>query len=127
KWGSDSLEGKTVAIQGCGSVGTYLARELHEAGARLIVSDIDSAKAARVKQITGAQIVEGDAIFSADADIFSPCALDGILNDTTIPKLKVQIVAGGANNQMQEERHGDALEKSGNLYAPDYVANSGCV
>src|SRR5438045_6719861 len=90
KWGSDSLEGKTVAIQGCGSVGTYLARELHEAGARLIVSDIDSAKAARVKQITGAQIVEGDAIFSADADVFSPCALGGIINDTTIPKLKVQ-------------------------------------
>src|SRR5438477_1207022 len=127
RWGSDSLEGKTVAIQGCGSVGTYLARELHEAGAKLIVSDIDSAKAARVKQITGAQIVEGDAIFSADADIFSPCALGGILNDTTIPKLKVQIVAGGANNQLLEERHGDALEKRGILYAPDYVANAGGV
>src|SRR5438045_2236879 len=89
-WGSDSLEGKTVAIQGCGSVGTFLAKELNEAGAKLIVSDIDSAKAARVKQITGAQIVEGDAIFSADADVFSPCALGGIINDTTIPKLKVQ-------------------------------------
>src|SRR5213596_3349539 len=127
KWGSDGLEGKTVAIQGCGSVGTYLARELHEAGAKLIVSDIDSAKAARVAKATGAKIVEGDAIFSADADIFSPCALGGIINDTTIPKLKVRIVAGGANNQLLEERHGDELERRGILYAPDYVANAGGV
>jgi leucine dehydrogenase len=127
KWGSDSLEGKTVAAQGCGSVGSYLAKELHEAGARLIVSDIDSAKAARVAKATGAKIVEGDAIFSVDADIFSPCALGGIINDTTIPKLKVQIVAGGANNQLLEERHGDELERRGILYAPDYVANAGGV
>jgi len=127
KWGSDSLEGKTVAIQGCGSVGTHLAKELHEAGAKLIISDIDSAKAARVKQLTGAAIVEGDAIFTADADIFSPCALGGILNETTIPKLKVEIVAGGANNQLLLERDGDELEKRGILYAPDYVANAGGV
>jgi len=127
KWGSDSLEGKTVSIQGCGSVGTYLAKELSAAGARLIVSDIDSAKAARVAQLTGAKIVEGDAIFTADADIFSPCALGGIINDTTIPKLKVEIVAGGANNQLLEERHGDVLQAKGILYAPDYVANAGGV
>jgi leucine dehydrogenase len=127
KWGSDSLEGKTVAIQGCGSVGTYLAKELSAAGAKLIVSDIDSAKAARVAQLTGAKIVEGDAIFTADAHIFSPCALGGIINDTTIPKLKVEIVAGGANNQLLEERHGDALQAKGILYAPDYVANAGGV
>jgi leucine dehydrogenase len=127
KWGSDSLEGKTVAIQGCGSVGTYLAKELSAAGAKLIVSDIDSAKAARVAQLTGAKIVEGDSIFTADADIFSPCALGGIINDTTIPKLKVEIVAGGANNQLLEERHGDALQAKGILYAPDYVANAGGV
>ena len=127
KWGSDSLAGKTVAIQGCGSVGSYLAKELHEAGAKLIVSDIDSAKAARVSKLTGAEIVEGDAIFTTDADIFSPCALGGIINDTTIPKLKVQIVAGGANNQLLEERHGDELGRRGILYAPDYVANSGGV
>jgi leucine dehydrogenase len=127
KWGSDSLEGKTVSIMGCGSVGTYLAKELHEAGAKLIVSDIDSAKAARVSKMIGAKIVEGDAIFSADADIFSPCALGGIINDTTIPKLKVQIVAGAANNQLLEERHGDELQRRGILYAPDYVANAGGV
>jgi leucine dehydrogenase len=127
RWGSDSLEGKTIAIQGCGSVGTNLARELHEAGATLIVSDIDSAKAARVSKMTVAKIVEGDAIFSAEADIFSPCALGGIINDTTIHKLKVQIIAGGANNQLLDERHGEELERRGILYAPDYVANAGGV
>jgi leucine dehydrogenase len=127
RWGSDSLEGKTVSVQGCGSVGSYLAGELHKAGARLIVSDIDSAKAARVAKATGAKIVEGDAIFSAEADIFSPCALGGIINDTTIPKLKVEIVAGGANNQLLEDRHGDELERRNILYAPDYVANAGGV
>jgi leucine dehydrogenase len=127
KWGSDSLEGKTVAIQGCGSVGSYLAGELHAAGANLIVSDIDAAKAERVSKATGAKIVKGNAIFSAKADIFSPCALGGIINDKTIPKLKVEIVAGGANNQLLEERHGDDLEKREILYAPDYVANAGGV
>ena len=97
-------------------------------GSLLIVSDIDSAKAARVAKLTGANIVEGDAIFDADADIFSPCALGGIINDTTIPRLKVKIVAGGANNQLlEEERHGDALQRRGILYAPDYVANAGGV
>jgi leucine dehydrogenase len=126
-WGSNSLKGKTVSIQGCGHVGRYLADELHEAGANLIVSDIDSTKAARVAKATGAKIVEGDAIFDADADIFSPCALGGIINDTTIPKLKVKIVAGGANNQLLEERHGDELARRGILYTPDYVANAGGV
>ncbi len=127
RWGSDSLEGKTISIQGCGNVGRYLAQELHEAGARLVVSDIDPAKAARVAQATGAEIVEGDAIYSVAADIFSPCALGGIINDGTIPLLKVAIVAGGANNQLLEERHGVALEARGILYAPDYVANAGGV
>jgi leucine dehydrogenase len=127
RWGSDSLDGKTVSIQGCGNVGRYLAQELHEAGARLIVSDIDAAKTARVAQATGAKVVGEDAIYSVAADIFSPCALGGIINDETIPLLKVEVVAGGANNQLLEERHGDALEARGILYAPDYVANAGGV
>jgi leucine dehydrogenase len=127
KWGSDSLGGKTIAIQGAGSVGSYLAKELHEAGARLIVSEIDPAKSAKVAKATGAKIVDDDAIFSVDADIFSPCALGGIINDKTIPKLKVGIVAGGANNQLLEDRHGDELQRRGILYAPDYVANAGGV
>ncbi|HEX9085842.1 MAG TPA: Glu/Leu/Phe/Val dehydrogenase [Gemmatimonadaceae bacterium] len=127
KWGSDSLEGKTIAIQGAGSVGSYLAKELHEAGARLIISEIDPAKSAKVAKATGAKIVDDAAIFSVDADIFSPCALGGIINDKTIPKLKVEIVAGGANNQLLEDRHGDELQRRGILYAPDYVANAGGV
>jgi leucine dehydrogenase len=126
-WGSDSLEGKTISIQGCGNVGRHLAEELHEAGANLIVSDIDAPKTARVAELTGAKVVKGQAIFSADADIFSPCALGGIINDKTIPKLKVRIVAGGANNQLLEERHGDELKRRGILYTPDYVANAGGV
>ncbi len=126
-WGSDSLEEKTVSIQGCGHVGQCLAGELHEAGAKLIVSDIDAERAKKVQTATGARIVEGDAIYSAEADIFAPCALGGIINDETIPKLKVQIVAGGANNQLLEPRHGDMLEEKGILYAPDYVSNAGGV
>lgn len=126
-WGSDDLTGKVVAIQGCGNVGRALANELHEAGAKLVVSDIDPERAARVARETGAEVVEGDAIYSAKADIFAPCALGGIINDTTIPMLKVAIVAGGANNQLLEPHHGDMLEERSILYAPDYVANAGGV
>ena len=127
RWGSDDLKGKTVSIMGCGHVGQCLADELHAAGAKLIVSDIDPERPKKVTAATGAKIVEGDAIFSADADIFAPCALGGIINDRTIPMLKVEIVSGGANNQLLEERHGDILAQKGILYAPDYVANAGGV
>jgi len=127
KWGSDDLHGKTVAIQGCGSVGRYLAKELHEAGAKLIVSDIDPERTKRVASETGATVVPPDAIYGVQADIFAPCALGGIINDETIPQLKFEIVSGGANNQLLEERHGDVLEQKGILYTPDYVANAGGV
>ena len=126
-WGSDDLNGKRVSIMGCGHVGQCLAKELHEAGAKLIVSDIDPERTKKVATATGAQVVQGDAIFSADADLFAPCALGGIINDKTIPMLKVEIVSGGANNQLLEERHGDILAQKGILYAPDYVANAGGV
>jgi len=127
RWGSDDLTGKVAAIQGCGNVGRYLAGELHEAGARLIVSDIDPERTARVARDTGAEIVHGDDIYRAKADIFAPCALGGIINDETIPMLTVAIVSGGANNQLLEPRHGDVLEERGISYAPDYVANAGGV
>ncbi|HKY99464.1 MAG TPA: Glu/Leu/Phe/Val dehydrogenase [Gemmatimonadaceae bacterium] len=127
RWGSDDLSGKVVTIQGVGNVGRYLAKELHEAGAKLIVSDIDPEKTARVAKETGAQVVEGDAIYTAKADIFAPCALGGIINDDTLPKLKVEVISGGANNQLLEERHGYKLEEMGMQYAPDYVANAGGV
>jgi leucine dehydrogenase len=126
-WGSDDLAGKTVAVQGAGHVGYYLARELHEAGAKLIVTDIDPERVNRVVNDFGARAVKPGEIYGVQADIFSPCALGGIINDDTIPQLKVEIVAGATNNQLLEERHGDALEERGILYAPDYVANAGGV
>jgi leucine dehydrogenase len=127
RWGSDDITGKTVAVQGCGHVGRFLANELKDAGARLIVTDIDREKVQRVVKETGASSAEPDAIYDVEADIFAPCALGGILNDQTIPRLRVEIVAGGANNQLLEERHGDALHARQILYAPDYVANAGGV
>jgi leucine dehydrogenase len=127
KWGKDSLEGKSIAVQGCGHVGFYLSKELHAAGAKLLVTDIDPARMQRVVEATGATVVGLDDIYGVQADIFAPCALGGIINDSTIPQLKVEIVAGAANNQLLDDRHGDALEARGILYAPDYVANAGGV
>jgi leucine dehydrogenase len=127
KWGTDRLEAKTVAIQGCGNVGYYLAKELHEAGAKLIVTDIDAERVKRVVGEFAARAVALEEIYCVQADIFAPCALGAILNDATIPQLKVEIIAGAANNQLLEERHGDAVEARGILYAPDYVANAGGV
>lgn len=127
RWESCDLAGRTVAIQGCGNVGFYLAKELDEAGAKLVVSDIDADRVKRVVAETGATAVGPEEIYGQRADIFAPCALGGIINDETIPQLKVEIVAGGANNQLLEERHGDELERRNILYAPDYVANAGGV
>ena len=125
RWKSANLTGRAVAIQGCGSVGYQLAHELHKAGASLIVADIDSAKAARVANEVGAKQEEPDKIFDAEAEILAPCALGGILNDETIPRLRVALVCGAANNQLGEDRHAEALQARGILYVPDYVANAG--
>src|SRR5258705_7914620 len=125
KWGSDDLSTKTVSLQGAGHVGYYLAKELHATGAKLIVTDIDQERVKHVVAEFGARAVEPDDIYGVQADIFAPCALGGIINDKTIQQLKVQIVCGAANNVLLEERHGDALEKKGILYTPDYVANAG--
>ena len=128
RWGSSDLAGKTVTIQGCGNVGYYLAKELTAVGAALIVSDIRAERIKKVVDETGARVVEGDAIFSAKADIFAPCALGAVINDATIPMLNVEIVCGGANNVLLEPRtHGEALEARGIMYAPDFVANAGGV
>ncbi len=127
QWGSDRLDSRTIAIQGLGHVGYYLAKALHAAGAKLIVTDIDAGRVRRVVDEMGATAVALDEIYRAKADIFTPCALGGVINDDTIPQLKVAIVAGAANNQLLEDRHGDALEARGILYAPDYVANAGGV
>ena len=127
RWGSASVSGKRVAVQGLGHVGHYLCKELHAAGARLVVSDIDAERVKRVVNEFGAVPVDSEEIFSAPVDIYAPCALGGVINDITVPKLKCEIVAGAANNQLLEPRHGDALEQRGILYAPDYVANAGGV
>jgi leucine dehydrogenase len=127
RWGGDDLSGKTVAIQGCGHVGYYLAKQLRQAGARLIVGDIDRVRLERAVQDFAASAAEPDRIHAAECEIFAPCALGGILNDQTIPQLRAQLVVGGANNQLLEPRHGDLLEQRGILYAPDYAANAGGV
>lgn len=125
RWDSESLSGRTIALQGGGNVGYHLAANLHQSGARLIVSDVDEHKVDRLVQEFGATAVGSEEIYRTEADVFAPCALGGIINDETIPQLKVAIVAGGANNQLLEPRHGDELERLGILYAPDYAANAG--
>ena len=127
KWGKDSLKGRTVAVQGAGKVASYLMSHLHEEGAKLIVTDIDKDKVNRAVDAYGARAVAPDEIFDAEADIFAPCALGGIINDDTLPRLKVGVIAGGANNQLAENRHGRELEERGMIYAPDYVINGGGV
>jgi leucine dehydrogenase len=127
KWGSDDLNGRTVSVQGAGHVGYFLSKELHEAGAKLIVTDIDAERVKQVVSEFGARAVAPDEIYSVQADIFAPCALGGIINDKTIPQLKVEVVSGAANNALLEDRHGDILDQKGILYAPDYVANAGGV
>jgi leucine dehydrogenase len=127
RWGNDALSGRTVAVQGAGKVAYYLMKHLKDEGARIVVTDIDADKVKRAVDELGATAVSPDAIYDVAADIFAPCALGAIINDDTIPRLKVEIVAGGANNQLGESRHGVELEARGILYAPDYVINGGGV
>ncbi|OGT99415.1 MAG: leucine dehydrogenase [Gemmatimonadetes bacterium GWC2_71_10] len=125
KFGSDDLSGRTVAVQGCGHVGYYLCQYLSAEGAKLLVTDIAKEKVDRVVAEFGAKAVKPEAIYGQEADIFAPCALGAVINDQTLPQLKVQIIAGGANNVLAEPRHGDALQQQQILYAPDYVINAG--
>jgi len=126
-WGTAQLRGRTVAIQGMGNVGLNLARYLHEAGASLIVTDIYPDKADKAAKEFGAAVVSPEEILSQQCDILAPCALGAILNAETIPLLKCLVVAGSANNQLATEGDGQALERRGILYAPDYVVNAGGV
>ena len=127
RYGADSLAGRTVAIQGVGHVGYALAQLLRRDGAKIIVTDLEPARVQRAVEQLGAQAAEADAIYSAAADIFAPCALGGVINDETLPLLRAEIVAGGANNQLAEDRHGDLLAQRGVLYAPDFAINGGGV
>jgi leucine dehydrogenase len=123
--GRDDLEGLKVSVQGVGSVGYYLCEDLKSEGAELIITDINQAAIDRVADEFGAKVVDKDAIYEQDVDIYAPCALGATINDRTIKKLKCSIVAGAANNQLAEDRHGEQLKEKGILYAPDYVINAG--
>jgi leucine dehydrogenase len=125
--GRPDLAGLRVAVQGLGAVGLPLCRYLAEAGAALIVTDLDQARAAEAARAFGALAVEPDAIYGQPADVFAPCALGAVLNDHTIAGLGARIVCGGANNQLAEARHAAALAARGILFVPDYIANAGGV
>jgi leucine dehydrogenase len=124
-YGSDSLEGKQVAVQGLGAVGHNMVEQLHELGAGMIVTDIDPAKVESMRTRFKARAVQADAIYDVDCDIFCPCALGKVINDDTLSRLKCKIICGSANNQLAEEHHGDRLEEAGFVYAPDYITNAG--
>lgn len=125
-YGDRSVQGKVVAIQGVGSVGYNLAEILEEHGAKIYYTDINQQNLQLFKErFSESHYVSTDEIYSVPCDIYSPCALGAILNDQTIPKLKCKIVAGAANNQLAEDRHGLELKKRGILYAPDYLINAG--
>lgn len=125
--GSDHLKGVRVAVQGLGSVGWSLCQKLHAEGAVLTVSDLDIVRTQRASEEFGAVVVEGQAILTADVDIFAPCALGGILSAETVPSLRAKIVAGAANNQLATAADGERLRDRGILYTPDYVINAGGV
>jgi leucine dehydrogenase len=122
---SDSLEGKTVAVQGLGAVGYNMVAQLHERGARLVVADIDPQKVEAVTSGFAIDSVAADAVYDVQCDVFSPCALGKVINDDILDRLKCRIICGCANNQLAEERNGDILEERGLVYAPDYIANAG--
>lgn len=125
--GAESLTGCRVAVQGLGSVGDRLAAHLHEAGARLVVSDVRKEAVARAQEVFGAEVRPPESIHAADVDVFAPCALGGALNDRTLAEVTAPVVAGAANNQLQRPEHGRRLHERGILYAPDYVINAGGV
>lgn len=124
-FGSDSLEGKKVAVQGLGNVGRNLIDYLFWAGADLILSDIDPVLLAKYATKYGAKTVSPDQILKVECDILAPCAMGGILNDETIPHLRCKAIAGAANNQLLRDTHANALRDRGILYAPDFVINAG--
>ena len=126
KWGSDNLDGKTVLVQGIGHVGENLVKHLTDDGANVIINDINETRLAELTQQYGAKIVMGDAIYDLDIDIYAPCALGATVNPNTISRLKCEIIAGAANNQLADEiRDGKLCADKGIIYAPDFLINAG--
>lgn len=124
-FGAPSLDGRTVLVQGIGDVGLPLAEMLVDAGAGLLVSDVDEAAVARAVERLDATAVPPDDVYGAEVDVYAPCAIGATVNPDTIPRLRCRIVAGSANNQLLSEPDADALHERGILYAPDYIINAG--
>ncbi|MEW6724371.1 MAG: Glu/Leu/Phe/Val dehydrogenase dimerization domain-containing protein [Bacillota bacterium] len=125
-WGTNSLSGKTVAVQGVGKVGHHLVDHLYDEGANVIIADVNESYIERIiTKYPQTRAVAPEEIYGVDCDIFSPNALGAVINDETLPRLRCKIIAGAANNVLAEERHGDELHQLGILYAPDYVINAG--
>jgi leucine dehydrogenase len=124
-WKDSSLAGKRVAVQGVGKVGYHLVKLLVEAGASVVVADVDVDAVARVTGEFGADTAEPEKIYAEECDVFAPCAMGAVIRDDTIPSLRCRVVGGAANNQLETPEHGEALRELGILYAPDYVINAG--
>lgn len=125
QFGSNNLGGKKVLVQGTGHVGETLIDYITKEGAQVFISDINEARMQEMSAKYGAKIYEGD-IYSADVDIYSPCALGATVNDDSIARLKATVIAGAANNQLANEQvHGRMLQEKGILYAPDFLINAG--
>ena len=122
---TDDLHGIKVAVQGVGAVGMGLCKHLHDAGAKLFVTDINTEAVNHLVTHFNATAVDLEKIHALDVDVYAPCALGGTLNDVTIPQIKAKAIAGAANNQLKEPRHGEMLREAGILYSPDYIINSG--
>ena len=122
--GSD-VEGLTVAVQGVGNVGASLCRLLSEAGAKLVIADVNRTRVDALAKELGATVMGTDEIIDAQADIFAPCALGAVINEQSIPQLKARLICGGANNQLATDQDGFALQRRGIAYAPDYLVNAG--
>jgi leucine dehydrogenase len=128
RFGSDNLEGKKVLVQGIGHVGEVLVKHLTESGAIVTIADINEDRLNAVGQKYGAKIFTGDDLYSAEVDIYAPCALGATINDATIHKIQAKVIAGAANNQLANEViHGSILKDKGILYAPDFLINAGGV
>jgi leucine dehydrogenase len=124
-FGSDDLEGRVVVVQGAGGVGSPLADQLADAGASVLVADIDPGRAQAVAARVGGSALPADEILETDCDVYAPCAVGGILSMEAVPRLRCRVVAGSANNQLAEPEAAELLHARGVLYAPDYVINAG--
>jgi leucine dehydrogenase len=124
-FGSDSLRGRTIAVVGLGHVGSRVAKRCARAGAKLVLSDVDAGKRRLAEELGARWIAEPERVLEAEVDVLAPCALGGILDEESVPRLRCRIIAGAANNQLAEEHIADVLTARGILWAPDFVVNAG--